>query len=133
MRRRLCAAAALCVVAFPLRADSPGADLAEHAHWKKFAIPANFLKHADLDEKSILDLDALQNEHLIVCTAGAYIEVAGTGRSTPEMYLFYLWQSAKRPGDDTEHNWLVGELRNATDESGISLCLRQLNLKNENG
>ena len=64
---------------------------------------------------------------------GAYIEVAGTGRSTPEMYLFYLWQSAKQPGVDTEHNWLVGQLRNATDESGINLCLRQLNLKNENG
>src|SRR5215213_448704 len=35
MRRRLCAAAALCVLAFPLAADSPGADLAEHGHWKR--------------------------------------------------------------------------------------------------
>ena len=35
MGRRLCALAALCLVTFPLRAESPGADLAEHGHWKR--------------------------------------------------------------------------------------------------
>ena len=35
MGRRLCAVAALCLLAFPLRAESPGADLAEHGHWKR--------------------------------------------------------------------------------------------------
>ena len=35
MGRRVCAIAALCVFALPLRASSPGADLADHGHWKR--------------------------------------------------------------------------------------------------
>ena len=35
MGRRACALAALCLLALPLRAESPNADLAEHSHWKR--------------------------------------------------------------------------------------------------
>jgi tetratricopeptide (TPR) repeat protein len=35
MVRRVCALAAVCLLALPLHAESPGADLAEHGHWKR--------------------------------------------------------------------------------------------------
>jgi len=60
----------------------------ETSHWNQFNWAANFLKHADRDSASTLALEDVNNDLLVMQAIAAYVELMGTGSSTPEMLVY---------------------------------------------
>jgi hypothetical protein len=54
---------------------------------------ASFLKHADWDADSSLNLDEVDNDNLLFHTSGAY--VLASHHITPEIAIFYIYFSQK--------------------------------------
>lgn len=75
----------------------------ERAHWAKMSEAANFLKHADQDHSASISLSKINTEELLAVAISSYFNLMK--KTTPEMGVFMLYQSAKT-FDDSAH--LVG-------------------------
>lgn len=97
MSRRLCVIAALCVLAFPLRAGSPGADLAEHGHWKRLKAmvePRVAANPGDAEAQWLLSRVRLAYRDFDGALAPAEKSVALDGKNAE-----YRWQLAQVVGE----------------------------------
>ena len=61
----------------------------DKSHWRKFSLPANFLKHADHFPGDTLVLDDVDNDALLMSATTAYIELMGT--ATDEMLVYSIF------------------------------------------
>jgi tetratricopeptide (TPR) repeat protein len=97
MGRRLFAAAAVCLLAASLRAASPGADLAEHAHWKRLKAmvePRVQASANDADAQWLLSRVRMAYHDADGALAPAEKAVALDGRNAE-----YRWQLAQVVGE----------------------------------
>ncbi len=97
MHRRAFAAAVLCLLAFPLQADSPAADLAEHGHWKRLKAvvePRVAANANDAEAQWLLSRVRLTYRDAEGALAPAEKAVALDGRNAE-----YRWQLAQVVGE----------------------------------
>ena len=83
-------------VPFPLVAS-------EKKFWENFNAPFNFLKHADNEKKSLLDLEVVENEHLLVRLGQLLGEFAT--RETPESEALRIYLIYSRGVSDRFNVW----------------------------
>jgi hypothetical protein len=66
---------------------------AKISHWQTMSKVASFLKHAERDADSSLNLDEVDNDNLLFHASGAY--VLASHHITPEIAIFYMYFSQK--------------------------------------
>lgn len=77
----------------------------EHKHWSEFNIPANFLKHADLDSSRALSSNKLNNDFLLASASAAYHDVMRY--YTPEMIAFGIYCFGDNPNFKMPPIWSI--------------------------
>ncbi len=98
----------------------------ENCHWAEFNLPANFLKHADLDSKKALRIRDIRNDELLIQAVCTFSDVAGRGRLTDEMMIHLLYASVWTDAAMSE-NWPgVKRLRELTPAQLRRNCLSLL-------
>jgi hypothetical protein len=68
----------------------------QQSHWRTFNASANFLKHADKDSDKSIDIEALDNDTLLLRASAAYIGLMG-GEHTPETQAYGLYRFGADP------------------------------------
>ena len=101
MTRRLFALAVVCVLGVPLTAQSPGADLADHDHWKRLKAliePRAAANPNDAEAQWLLSRVRLRYNDVNGALAAAEKAVALDGRNVD-----YRWQLAQAVGEQASN------------------------------
>jgi hypothetical protein len=106
----------------PTMINVPMTSLGEQRAWPSKV--ANFLKHADRDVDALLVLDDINNEHLLIGSAVAYLQLMQT--ATAEMIAYLAYWSVKNEAEydlPDEGRQLATRLKNSRPGDWLPLSL----------